>query len=122
MIRIKQPLKLQRQKQLIIQNERYIKKPDITTSTIRNDYDVNVTKTLLMITMQMTRKMTLEIYLKNEHTEPSDEEEINQFTSDNKQVQETNNNDESNDDTDAGSEEEKGKMLNEDKGDRQVED
>ena len=41
------------------------KKPDITTSTIRNDDDVNVTKTLLMITMQMMRKMTLEIYLKN---------------------------------------------------------
>ena len=98
------------------------KKPDITTSTIRNYDDVNVTKAQLMITMQMTRKMTLEIYLKNEHTEPSDEEEINQFTSDDKQVQETNNNDESNDDTDAGSEEEKGKMLNEDKGDRQVED
>ena len=91
--------------------------PDIRTSTIRNDDDVNVTKTLLMITMQMTRKMTLEIYLKNEHTEPSDEEEINQFTSDDKQVQETNNNDESNDYTDARSEEEEGKMLNEDKGD-----
>ena len=58
----------------------------------------------------------------NEETEPSDEEEINQVTSDEKQFQETNNTDESNDDTDAESEEEEGKVLNEDKGDRQVED
>ena len=58
----------------------------------------------------------------NEETEPRDEEEINQVTSDEKQFQETNNTDESNDDTDAESEEEEGKVLNEDKGDRQVED
>ena len=59
----------------------------------------------------------------NEETEePSDEEEINQFTSDDKLFQETNKTDESNDDSDAESEEEEGKrLLNEDKGDGQVE-
>ena len=58
----------------------------------------------------------------NEETEPSDEEEINQVTSDEKQFQETNNTDESNDDTEAESKEEEGKVFNEDKGDGQVED
>ena len=56
----------------------------------------------------------------NEETEqPSDEEEINEFTSSEKQFQETNNTDESNDDSDAGSEE-GGSVRNEDSGDRQV--
>ena len=56
----------------------------------------------------------------NEETEqPSDEEEINQFTSSDKQFQDTNNTDESNDDSDAGSEE-GGSVRNEDKGDQQV--
>ena len=56
----------------------------------------------------------------NEETEqPSDEEEINQFTSTEKQFQDTNNTDESNDDSDAGSEE-GGSVRNEDRGDRQV--
>ena len=56
----------------------------------------------------------------NEETEqPSDEEEINEFTSSEKQFRETNNTDESNDDSDAGSEE-RGSMCNEDRGDRQV--
>ena len=56
----------------------------------------------------------------NEETEqPSDEEEINEFTSSEKQFQETNNTDESNDDSDAGSEE-GGSVRNEDRGDRQV--
>ena len=36
-----------------------------------------------------------------ETQEPSDEEQINQFKSDDKQIRETNNTDESNDDTDA---------------------
>ena len=58
----------------------------------------------------------------NEDTEPSDEEEINEFTSGEKQFQKTNNTDESNDDSDAGSEEEEGKLLTEDKADGQVED
>ena len=58
----------------------------------------------------------------NEETEPSDEEEINELASGENQFQETNNSDESNDDTDAASEEEEGKVLNEYKGDRQVED
>ena len=57
----------------------------------------------------------------NEETEePSDEEEINQFTSGQKHFQQMNNTDDSNDDSEAGSEEE-GKVLNEDKGERQVE-
>ena len=57
----------------------------------------------------------------NEETEePSDEEEINQFTSDDKQFQRTNKTDESNDDSEAASEEEEGKVFNDDKGDRQV--
>ena len=56
----------------------------------------------------------------NEETEPSDEEEIDQFTSGEKQFQETNNTDESNDDSDAGSEE-GGSVLNEDREHRQVE-
>ena len=56
----------------------------------------------------------------NGETEPSDEEEINQFTSGEKQFQETNNTDDSNDDYDAGSEE-GGSVLNEDRGDQQVE-
>ena len=52
---------------------------------------------------------------RNEETEePSDEEEINQFTSDDKQFQETNKTDESNDDSDAESEEEEGKVVHED--------
>ena len=68
----------------------------------------------------MTRKMSMQIYKKNEETEPSDEEEINELASSEKQFQETNNSDESNDDTDVESEEE-GKVLNEDRGDRQVE-
>ena len=56
----------------------------------------------------------------NEETEqPSDEEEINEFTSSEKQFQETNNTDESNDESDAGSEE-GGSVRNEDRGDRQV--
>ena len=56
----------------------------------------------------------------NEETEqPSDEEEINQFTSSAKQFQETNNTEESNDDSDDGSEE-GGSVRNEDRGDRQV--
>ena len=56
----------------------------------------------------------------NEETEqPSDEEEINQFTSSDKQFQETNNTEESNDDSDDGSEE-GGSVRNEDRGDRQV--
>ena len=56
----------------------------------------------------------------NEETEqPSDEEEINQFTSSEKQFQETNNTEESNDDSDDGSEE-GGSVRNEDRGDRQV--
>ena len=56
----------------------------------------------------------------NEETEqPSDEEEINEFTSSEKKFQETNNTDESNDDSDAGSEE-GGSVRNEDRGDRQV--
>ena len=55
----------------------------------------------------------------NEETEPSDEEEIDQFTSGEKQFQETNNTDESNDDSDAGSEE-GGSVLNEDMEHRQV--
>ena len=58
----------------------------------------------------------------NEETEePSDEEEINQFTSGQKHFQQTNNSDDSNDDSEAGSEEEERKVLNADKGDRQVE-
>ena len=57
----------------------------------------------------------------NEETEePSDEEEINQFTSDEKQFQRTNKTDESNDDSEAASEEEEGKVFNDNKGDRQV--
>ena len=57
----------------------------------------------------------------NEETEePSDEEEINQFTSDDKQFQETNKTDESNDDYDAESEEEEGKVVHEDQRDEQV--
>ena len=56
----------------------------------------------------------------NKETEqPRDEEEINEFTSSEKQFQETNNTDESNDDSDAGSEE-GGSVRNEDRGDRQV--
>ena len=56
----------------------------------------------------------------NEETEqPSDEEEINEFTSSEKQFQETNNTDESNDDIDAGSEE-GGSVRNEDREHRQV--
>ena len=56
----------------------------------------------------------------NEETEqPSDEEEINQITSSDKQFQETNNTEESNDDSDDGSEE-GGSVRNEDRGDRQV--
>ena len=56
----------------------------------------------------------------NEETEqPSDEEEINEFTSSEKQFQETNNTDESNDDSDAGSEE-GGSVCNEDREDRQI--
>ena len=52
-----------------------------------------------------------------ETEEPRDEEEINELASGEKKFQETNNSDESNDDTDAESEEE-GKMLpNEDRGD-----
>ena len=59
----------------------------------------------------------------NEETEePSDEEEINQFTSGQKHFQQTNNSDDSNDDSEAASEEEERKVLNADKGDRQVED
>ena len=58
----------------------------------------------------------------NEETEePSDEEEINQITSSQKHFQQTNNTDDSNDDSEEGSEEEEGKVLNDDKGDRQVE-
>ena len=57
----------------------------------------------------------------NEETEePSDEEEINQFTSDDRQFQETNKTDESNDDSDAESEEEEGKVVHEDERDRQL--
>ena len=56
----------------------------------------------------------------NEETEQlSDEEEINEFTSSEKQFQETNNTDESNDDIDAGSEE-GGSVRNEDREHRQV--
>ena len=56
----------------------------------------------------------------NEETEqPSDKEEINQFTSSAKQFQETNNTEESNDDSDDGSEE-GGSVRNEDRGDQQV--
>ena len=56
----------------------------------------------------------------NEETEqPSDQEEINQFTSSEKHFQETNNTEESNDDSDDGSEE-GGSVRNEDRGDRQV--
>ena len=56
----------------------------------------------------------------NEETEHSDEEEMDQFTSGQKQFQDTNNTDESNDDSDAGSEE-GGSVLNEDRGHQQVE-
>ena len=56
----------------------------------------------------------------NEETEEPSDEEINQFTSGEKQFQETNNTDDSNDDSDAGSEE-GGSVLNEDRGDQQVE-
>ena len=58
----------------------------------------------------------------NEETEPSDEQEINKFTRCEKQFHETNNSDESNDDTDVESEEQWKRLLNEDKGDQQVED
>ena len=51
MIMIEQPTKLQGQEQLISQNESYIKKPDRKTWTIKNYDDVDVTKTLLMITI-----------------------------------------------------------------------
>ena len=54
----------------------------------------------------------------NEETEePSDKEEINQFTSDEKQFQRTNKTNESKDDSEAASEEEEGKVFNDDKGD-----
>ena len=56
----------------------------------------------------------------NEETEPSDEEEINQLASGQKQFHETNNTDESNDDSDVGSEE-GGSVPNEDREHRQVE-
>ena len=57
----------------------------------------------------------------NEETEePSDKEEINEFTSSEKQFQDTNNTDESNDNSNAGSEE-GGSVCNEDKAYRQVE-
>ena len=66
--------------------------------------------------------MSMQIDKKNEETEqPSDEEEINELASSEKQFQETNNSDESNDEIDAESEEEEGKVLNEDRGDQQVE-
>ena len=55
----------------------------------------------------------------NEETEPSDEVEINELVSGEKQLQETNNSDQSNDDSDARSEE-GGSVHNEDRGDRQV--
>ena len=58
----------------------------------------------------------------NEETEPIDEQEINKFTRCEKQFQETNNTNESNDDTHVESEEQRKRLLNEDKGDRQVED
>ena len=56
----------------------------------------------------------------NEETEHSDEEEIDQFTSGQKQFQETNETDQSNYYSDVGSEE-GGSVLNEDRGHRQVE-
>ena len=56
----------------------------------------------------------------NEETEHSDEEEIDKFTSGQKQFQETNKTDQSNYYSDAGSEE-GGSVLNEDRGHRQVE-
>ena len=65
------------------------RKPHRRNLIIKNDDDdVGVTKTVLMITMQMKRKFTNKI-----ETEPSDEEQINKFTSDDKQIQETNNTD-----------------------------
>ena len=56
----------------------------------------------------------------NEETEHSDEEEIDQFTSGQKQFQETNKTDQSNYYSDVGSEE-GGSVLNEDRGHQQVE-
>ena len=58
----------------------------------------------------------------NEETEPSDEEEINELASGQKQFHETNNSDESNGDSDAESEGEGKRLLNKDKEDGQVED
>ena len=67
--------------------------------------------------MHKMRRMNPEIY---EDTEkPSDKEEINQLASGEKQFQETNKTDDSNDDTDAESEEEGKSLVNEDKRDRQ---
>ena len=61
------------------------------------------------------RKMRMEIYKQMKRQNPVTKRK-NKFTSDDKQVQETNNTDESNDDSDEGSEE-GGSVLNEDKGD-----
>ena len=65
--------------------------------------------------MQMMRKMRPQIC--EETKEPSDEEEINELPIGENHFQETNNTDESNDDTDAESEEQGKRLLNEDKGD-----
>ena len=62
---------------------------------------------------QMMRQMSPHMYEETE--EPSDEEEINELGSGEKQLKETNNSDESNDDTDAESEEEGKRLLNQDK-------
>ena len=68
--------------------------------------------------MQMMRKMRPQICEETE--EPSGEEEIHELASVENHFQETNNTDESNDDTDAESEEKGKRLLNEDRGDRQV--
>ena len=66
------------------------------------------------------RQMSPHMYEETE--EPTDEEEINKLASGEKQFQDTNNSDESNHYTDAESEEQGKRLLNEDKGHRQVED
>ena len=63
---------------------------------------------------QMMRQMSPHMYEETE--EPSDEEEINELASGEKQFQDTNNSDESNHDTDAESEEQGKRLLLEDKG------
>ena len=70
-IQIKRQTKLQWQEHLITHNESFIKKRDRRNLIIRNDDDdVDVTETLLMITMQARSKMRLQIYKQNMRQNP----------------------------------------------------